>query len=98
MYSWLRELGLKPAQAADYTQLFATEALNERVLQMTTPEELLAMGITKLGHRILILHSLQSKGHYDLIASIASSTIYMCIWNHVAFLWKLWHDILGTTC
>ena len=61
MYNWLRGIGLKPAPAQEYHDLFLSEEITETVLGMTTLEQLNELGITKAGHRTLIHYKLQSK-------------------------------------
>lgn len=61
MYNWLRGIGLKPAPAQQYRQLFLSEEMTETVLRMTSLEQLNELGINKMGHRTLIHAKLQSK-------------------------------------
>ena len=58
MYAWLRGVGLKPSAATEYQQMFVREELDEQMLQLATLDQLKEIGITKLGHRMLIHNSL----------------------------------------
>ena len=51
--SWLRDLGL-----ADYVQAFRANDIDAEVLPRLTAEDLIALGVTSIGHRRKLLDAI----------------------------------------